>query len=1072
MVIALSNYGFLMTKPTEEKKIVLKKTASLCPKCNAILPAEIFEKGGKVYITRTCKKHGRTEELYFGDSEMYKRFEGWAHDGKGIANPEIKKKAPVCPKDCGLCDIHKSHTALGNIVVTNRCDLQCFYCFFYAKAMGYVYEPTQDQIRAMLKKMAAQKPVATNAVQLSVDHDEKILIKDSDGIMKNVKIGDFVNELMSKNETKKMETPISHEKLDVNGFEVLSIDENLHSVFKSIKSVIRHENDEDLFEIETNCGWKIKTTGSHSIFVLNSDGSLVPKVVEDLDEGDILIGSLSSPNSDIIEEIDLLDLIMKKVPELHDKIMVCGFSKEDLKKTEKKIGRNINWDAISVAEYSETGGIGAENIRYFNSKKEKNLPIKLKITPELCRLLGYYAGEGCIYKNGVVFSFGLKEKELVEDFLYCMKSVLGSTSFRKRIMHDSAMQIYIEGYLYKVLFDLLSSGRFSREKRIPWIIFNISGDLKKEFLTAYFRCDGHVRKRERGFEIDHNTVSREMASDLISIHNQLGIVCKIEESVSKSHVVKKTGQYIKTCSKKFRIVIGGKKNLSNALWYLKKNDKTEFEKYIGLEETHAPTYMRFPVLPSISGLDSIEKIAPRIKYLLRRSKYDKSIHKETLEEITDFLKENDIDFNRNLNHISHGDFGVFRVRKIRKVKPTSRYVYDISVSTAEAFFAGLGQLLAHNTGGEPCLREDIIDIIKIAKEEGYDHIQLNTNGIRLANEEGFAQKIRKAGVSTIYLSFDGVTSRTNPKNHWEIPGIIRNCRKAGVGIVLVPTVINGVNDHEIGDILEFGMRNVDVVRGINYQPVSLVGRISNAERKKYRITIPDVIERMERQTDGAVTKNDFYPVPTVSALTHFIEAVSKKPKYELTSHFACGAATYLFIEDGGRIVPLPRFVDIKGLMKYLDDRATDIRKGKSKTWTMLKTARAVGGFIDKKKQPKGLNLTGMMFNILVKRDYGALGALHEKSLFVGMMHFMDKFNFDIERVKRCCIHYAVPDGRILPFCTFNVIPEWYRDNIQRKFSLSIKQWEGKNKRRLSDDFYRRDPEKTKQIPDSLLEMEI
>jgi hypothetical protein len=355
------------------------------------------------------------------------------------------------------------------------------------------------------------------------------------------------------------------------------------------------------------------------------------------------------------------------------------------------------------------------------------------------------------------------------------------------------------------------------------------------------------------------------------------------------------------------------------------------------------------------------------------------------------------------------------------------------------------------TGGEPALRSDILDIIKLARTAGFDHVQLNTNGIRLATEPGFAKAVRAAGVNTIYLSFDGTTPKTNPKNHREIPAALAECRRAGIGIVLVPTVIRAVNDHDIGGILRFGLKNIDVVRGINYQPVSFVGRVSKAERRRFRITIPDIIEALETQT-GLVTADDFYPVPTVTALTHLIEALSGKPEYELTAHPHCGMATYLFL-DGRKVIPLPRFVDVDGLMEYLSEMAKDLKHGKSKTLAILKILASIGRYIDKSKQPKGLNLLKLLAAILRKHDYSALGQLHHKSLFIGMMHFMDLYNYDIERVKRCCIHYAVPDGRVLPFCTFNVIPKIYRDRIQKKYSMSLAQWEKKTGRKLSDDLH-------------------
>jgi hypothetical protein len=358
------------------------------------------------------------------------------------------------------------------------------------------------------------------------------------------------------------------------------------------------------------------------------------------------------------------------------------------------------------------------------------------------------------------------------------------------------------------------------------------------------------------------------------------------------------------------------------------------------------------------------------------------------------------------------------------------------------------------TGGEPCLRDDLVDIIRVCKEEGIDHVQLNTDGIRLALDPELALKVRKAGVNTIYLSFDGVTSKTNPKNHREIPKILENCRKAGVGIVLVPTIIKTVNDHEVGAILKFGFENIDVVRGVNYQPVSLVGRISRAEVERFRITIPEVILRIEEQTNGEISREDFYPVPTAIPITQFVEAFTGKPKYALSTHFACGMATYVFKVDG-KLIPITRFVDVEGLLEYLKEKAEEIKAGKNKYLVLLKTMFKLRSFVDKEKQPKGLNLPRLLFEIFIRHNYEALGKFHHKSLFIGMMHFQDLYNWDIERVRRCCIHYTVPDGRIIPFCAFNVIPQWYRDKIQKEFGIPIEEWEKRTGKKLKDDLYRR-----------------
>jgi hypothetical protein len=151
-----------------------------------------------------------------------------------------------------------------------------------------------------------------------------------------------------------------------------------------------------------------------------------------------------------------------------------------------------------------------------------------------------------------------------------------------------------------------------------------------------------------------------------------------------------------------------------------------------------------------------------------------------------------------------------------------------------------------------------------------------------------------------------------------------------------------------------------------------------------------------------------------------------------------------------------RFVDVEGLMEYLAEKADELESGKSRSIIGLKLLLGIGSFVDKKKAPKGFSVSRILYDALMKHDYDALGAFHHKSLFVGMMHFQDLYNYDIERVKRCCIHYVMSDNRIVPFCAFNVIPQWYRDKDMDSHGTSITKWEKKGGRKLKEDLYKRD----------------
>ena len=337
------------------------------------------------------------------------------------------------------------------------------------------------------------------------------------------------------------------------------------------------------------------------------------------------------------------------------------------------------------------------------------------------------------------------------------------------------------------------------------------------------------------------------------------------------------------------------------------------------------------------------------------------------------------------------------------------------------------------TGGEPTVRSDLPEIVSMAKRIGFEHIQLNTNGINIGRSYSLAASLKDAGVGVVYLSFDGVTEATNPKNHRWVPRIMDNLRRAKLSTVLVPTVIRGVNHHEVGAILDFAVKNVDLIRGINYQPVSLVGRMPREEREKYRITIPDVIRFLEEHTNGAIERDDFLPIPSVTAITHFIEALTERKHYELSNHFACGMATYVFVHKGG-VIPITRFMDVEGFLEYLRERHREIVEGGNRFLEGLRLANNIRSFIDYSRKPRDLKLGELLLGVVTGHSYSALGRFHRRALFIGLMHFMDLYNYDVERVKRCDIHYVTPDLRLIPFCAFNVLPEFYRDRTQGRFA--------------------------------------
>jgi hypothetical protein len=331
------------------------------------------------------------------------------------------------------------------------------------------------------------------------------------------------------------------------------------------------------------------------------------------------------------------------------------------------------------------------------------------------------------------------------------------------------------------------------------------------------------------------------------------------------------------------------------------------------------------------------------------------------------------------------------------------------------------------SGGEPTMREDLPQIIAMAHDMGFSQVQIATNGIKLGGSLELCKILRRSGLHTVYLQFDGVT----PEPYKILRGrnilpvkhqAIENCRRSGLmSVVLVPTLERGVNDGQMGDIVRFAAENLDVIKGVNVQPVSFVGRIDQNERADRRITIPDVLSLLEEQTDNEITREDFYPIPIVAPISHLVERYTGLPQVVFTVHPHCGAATYVYCCDG-KLVPITRFIDVEGLFELISDVAANFYGSNLERLRMYsKVNKELPRFIDNSRTPYDLNITRMLRSILKNGTRESLREFHNKILFLGTMHFQDLYNIDLERVQRCGIHYATPDGRIIPFCTYNTI---------------------------------------------------
>jgi uncharacterized radical SAM superfamily Fe-S cluster-containing enzyme len=303
------------------------------------------------------------------------------------------------------------------------------------------------------------------------------------------------------------------------------------------------------------------------------------------------------------------------------------------------------------------------------------------------------------------------------------------------------------------------------------------------------------------------------------------------------------------------------------------------------------------------------------------------------------------------------------------------------------------------SGGEPTVRDDLPDLVGRARDRGIDHIEVNTNGIRLATEKGYASALADAGVTAIYLQFDGLTAETYEELREvdlrdEKHAAIEACRDAELPVVLVPTVVPGVNDDEMGDIVRFAIENRDIVRSVNFQPVAHFGRYESYDG---RFAIDDVTRRLAEQIDS-LEPRDMLPAPCCSAYCQIGTAFVAQdgPPARTESRGAGDADTFM---------PLTRYVDdqlwdtISGMVDEGDYMEVLAGTAAGEEWACT-TADCCG--VD---PPDGIS------------------ELFDSVVPVSVTGFMDADAADVNRLSNCCISVPTTDGDLVPFCGYNMTTE-------------------------------------------------
>jgi hypothetical protein len=311
------------------------------------------------------------------------------------------------------------------------------------------------------------------------------------------------------------------------------------------------------------------------------------------------------------------------------------------------------------------------------------------------------------------------------------------------------------------------------------------------------------------------------------------------------------------------------------------------------------------------------------------------------------------------------------------------------------------------SGGEPTLHPQLFDMIRMAQQKGIRHVMVNTNGLRIARDPSWARELG-ALRPMIYLQFDGLEDETYRKLRGE-PLLSEKLAALDVlaeldlNTILVAAVERGVNEHEVGRLVEFGLKH-PAVRGVNFQPVTHTGRHLPFDPTD-RVTIPEVIQRIEAQTSGLFVRSDFVPVPCC--------------------HPACQSITYAYVDEG-QVTPLPRIIDVNDYLDYITNRtwpdpSGDIKAALESLWS----SSAVPGSESLAAQ---FACAGCNFEIMASPD-----ELAKRVFAISVKDFMDPYTFDIKKLMKCCVEIIAPDGRMIPFCAYNNVG--YREEVRESMKL-------------------------------------
>ena len=379
------------------------------------------------------------------------------------------------------------------------------------------------------------------------------------------------------------------------------------------------------------------------------------------------------------------------------------------------------------------------------------------------------------------------------------------------------------------------------------------------------------------------------------------------------------------------------------------------------------------------------------------------------------------------------------------------------------------QMSVQFSGGEPTLSPYFLDAVAYARKVGYNSVQAASNGIEFAKSVEFSRQAAEAGLRFVYLQFDGIGNAAN--EHRKVGNLfdvklraIHNLHEAGVEIVPVTTIVNGINNEQVGKIIQFALDNPKTISFLSFQPVSFTGRdeaVTDERRKAQRYTLSHLAHDVKTQTGLGEPVRDWFPISFMSTFSDWADLIhgpaSDWGHLSCGCHPNCGVGMAVMIDkETKEAVPVTAFLNGEQLAKDVA-KVNDAARGKF--LSVFGMALALMRNYEPFKAPTHFKLKDLLLKF--DKSFGATKNVDKKYgsvkgdrtledikrrrqdrwnfLFIAGMWFQDLFNYDFRRTEQCIIPYATQEGEI-SFCAYNTGVGWRNIIEKMHMTATLTKW--------------------------------